>query len=58
MRHDENPPEMKCLVAIRREAKCLGWSLDGNGKSGLDSISLPKVQGGETHRNAEKLPGA
>jgi hypothetical protein len=53
LRHDEIPPEMRCLVAIRRMGECLGQA--GNGKSGLDSICVPGVQGGETPRMAEKL---
>ena len=51
-RHDENPPEMRCLVAIRRVANCLGTSLGAKpwetGSKALDSISVPGVQGSET----------
>jgi len=54
-RHDEIPPEMKCLLAIRRVAEGLGTSLEGYGKSGLDSISVPGVQGSATRWWAEKL---
>jgi hypothetical protein len=40
LRHDENPPEMRCLVAIRtaREAAIRVY---GYGKSGVDSTSNP-----------------
>jgi hypothetical protein len=44
-RHDENPSEMRCLVAIRIVRERLGASLGGNGKSGLDSICIRRVQG-------------
>jgi hypothetical protein len=54
-RHAENPPEMSRLVAIRRVANGLSTSVVGNGKSGLDSISVPGVQGNETPLGAEKL---
>jgi hypothetical protein len=37
-RHDENPSEMRCLVAIRFMRERLGTSLGDNGKMGLDSI--------------------
>jgi hypothetical protein len=30
LRHDENPPEMRCLVAIRRMGECPAQA--GNGK--------------------------
>jgi hypothetical protein len=54
-RHAENPPEMGCLVAIRHMANGLRASVVGNGKSGLDSISVPGVQGNATRRGPEKL---
>jgi hypothetical protein len=40
LRHDENPPEMRCLVVgtYRRMAAIRGWI---KGKSGLDSTSIP-----------------
>jgi hypothetical protein len=31
-RHDENPPEMKCLVALAGVADGLGTSVGGTGK--------------------------
>jgi hypothetical protein len=34
LRHDENPPEMRCLVAIRSLRECRGYWPEGNGKSG------------------------
>jgi hypothetical protein len=39
-RHDENPPEMRCLVAVRtgRGAAIRRY---GYGKSALDSTSIP-----------------
>ena len=40
LRHDENPPEMRCLVAMRTRANGRGTGR-GNGKSGLDSTSVP-----------------
>jgi len=43
------------LVAIRRMANGLGTSVVGNGKSALDSISVPGVQGSETRGWPEKL---
>ena len=55
LRHDENPSEMRCLVAIRRRANSLGTSLVATGSRGLDSISVPGVQGKETRYGAEKL---
>jgi hypothetical protein len=54
-RHDENPPEMSRLVAIRPLASGLGTSVVGNGRQGLDSISVPGVQGNETRLGREKL---
>jgi hypothetical protein len=47
-RHVENPPEMSRFVAIRRMANGFRTSGVGNGKSGLDSISVPGVQGQES----------
>jgi hypothetical protein len=40
LRHDENPPEMRWLVAIRSACGCRGYWPEGKGK-GLDSISFP-----------------
>jgi hypothetical protein len=54
-RHVENPPEMSRLVAIRPQASGLGTSVVGNRSQGLDSISVPGVQGNETPLGAEKL---
>ena len=60
-RHDENPSEMRCLVAIRSRANGLGTSLVATGKSGLDSICIrleSKAGSGQvqrTRRDAEKL---
>jgi len=54
-RHDENPPEMSRLVAIRPLASGLGTSDIGNGSQGLDSTSVPGVQGDETRLGPEKL---
>ncbi len=34
LRHDENPPEMRCLVAIRIACGCRGYWPEGKGKSG------------------------
>jgi hypothetical protein len=42
MRHDENPPEMRCLVAIRREAKCLGWGLPAMAVEGWIAPRFPE----------------
>ena len=42
LRHDENPPEMRCLVAIRREAKCLGWRLLATGDERWIASHFPK----------------
>ena len=47
LRHDENPSEMRCLLAIRRAVK-RAWRSEaegGNWNSGLDSICIPEVQG-------------
>ena len=55
LRHDEFPPEMRCLEAIRSLRECRGWWPEGNGKSGLDSTSVPRVQGSETRCGREKL---
>jgi hypothetical protein len=57
-RHVENPPEMSCLVAIRSVANGLRASVVGNGKSRLDSISVPGVQGNQTPSPGEKLRDA
>ena len=48
-RHDENPPEMSRLVAIRRvgeRPRRKRWLATGS--QGLDSTSVPGVQGSET----------
>jgi hypothetical protein len=44
LRHDENPPEMKCLGANARSA-CLWWNLKATEVEGLDSTSFAKVKG-------------
>jgi hypothetical protein len=54
-RHDENPPELSRLVAIRPRVSGLGTSDVGNGSQGLDSTSVPGVQGNETPLGPEKL---
>ena len=46
---------MRCLVAIRSLRECRGYWPEGNGKWGLDSISVPRVQGKETPFRCEKL---
>jgi hypothetical protein len=54
-RHDENPPEISRLVAIRPLASGFGTSDVGNGSQGLDSISVLGVQGNETRLGPERL---
>jgi hypothetical protein len=55
LRHDEIPPEMRCLMTIRMDCECRGYGPEGNGKQGLDSTSVPRVQGKATLQNGEKL---
>jgi hypothetical protein len=52
-RHDEIPPEMGCLVVIRRMG--IASAQAAMGEPALDSISVPRVQGKETQCGAEKL---
>jgi hypothetical protein len=50
-----DPPFQRMASAQALVAKPWWPSLGGNGKSGLDSICIPGVQGNETRREAEKL---
>ncbi len=54
LRHNENPPEMSCPGGDSRWRRMAGQDC-GNGKPGLDSISVPGVQGRQTRHGAEKL---
>ena len=47
LRHDENPPEMRCLVAVRtgRMAAIRAWT---TGSRGWIAPRFPRVQGEET----------
>jgi hypothetical protein len=55
LRHDENPPEMKCLVGDTYRADGPDTRVVAKGKSGLDSTCVPRVQGDETRQKGEKL---
>jgi hypothetical protein len=56
LRHDENPPEMRCLLAIRRDGERLedkpGWQRE---LKGWIASVFPSVQGNETRLRGEKL---
>jgi hypothetical protein len=46
LRHDENPSEMKWLVAVRRFSRtAAAWGLAARRRHGVDSTSVPEVQG-------------